>query len=188
MTTTNSQRGLDAHFRVLSQQRADAIASIAELQPAELWHRPECDTWSIGEWLDHLYRTLRVQRVCAQLYVPVASPVARLLRHRPYDTTIDDAFADADREVPGPNLPFFRARRRVVAGNCVPLTTLVEDLDRETRRLRRVLDVGEAVAGHIRYPELRFGWLNMVQFVQMIGYHERNDFGHIAEIRQALRP
>ena len=186
MSETNGQDGLDAHFRVLAQQRADTFASIAQFEPAELWRRPERDAWSIGEWIDHLYRTLRVQRIGSQLYVPIASPVARRLQHRPYDTTTDDAFTDSDRTIPGPALPLFRAHRRAVAGKPTPLTTLVEDLDRETRRLRRVLDVGEAVAGHIRYPELRFGVLNMVQFVQMIGYHERNDFRHIDEVRQTL--
>lgn len=84
------------YLDLLDEQREAIFNEIGQLPDAVLWHRPGRRVWSIGEHLDHTRVLSCAIRRFLILYFPPASIFARLFRHRPYETDIDNVYMRPD--------------------------------------------------------------------------------------------
>ncbi|QUR67763.1 DinB family protein [Mycobacterium spongiae] len=181
---TTTSAALERHFATLAEQRRHHLPELVRLAPSLAWRRPADGQWSAGEWLEHIWRTIRVQRILTQMYVPVASKFAALFRNRPYETDVPDLFEAQPDSIPGPLLPFLKPKHG--PSNPLPLHILADRLEAEASILRATLDIDERTAGHIVYWDGPFGRLNVLQSIQVIGFHEANDFKHISEVLRTV--
>ncbi len=131
--TGNGRRSpLDDQVDELRQQRRAALAEVREVDTERLW-RPASDGGrSAGEWLEHLARATRRQRLVLAVWLPAAGAIAR--RRSPRS--------------PGARAPRTAGRKGLRAGpralrrRANPLITAVEletRLERETQGLCEVL-------------------------------------------------
>lgn len=175
---------IEKYFLVIEQQRQTIFGLLDPLSPEELWQQPSAGRWSCGQWLEHLYRILRVQRLGIRIYIPLAFPFAYLLRKRPYAIQAQDLYSEQPSSVPGPVFPGLNPKNR--AEDPKPLKYLKDNLSRETSALRKSLDMDENIAGHIRFWDGPYSWINLIQTVQIIGFHEANDFKKVTAITEEI--
>lgn len=168
----------------LAQQRR-AVLAAASAVPTELWtQQPAADRWSISQILEHLHR---VESGTAAL-VAKRIAKARAAGH-PAETETSsmlgtlERFAVSDRSRP------------LVAPQIAEPT---ENPDGETmqRRLAKsraalvsAIESGDGLAlGEIRHTHLRFGELNLYEWILFIGEHEKRHALQIEEVAAQLAP
>ena len=78
------------YLDLLDDQREAIFHDLGPLPVAALWYRPGSRVWSIGEHLDHSRVVNCFLRRLMIVYYPLASIFARLFRHRPYKTDLED--------------------------------------------------------------------------------------------------
>lgn len=184
MWLTMKSELIENYFLTIKQQREEIFRRLEDLTPEHLWQRPSAGRWSCGEWLEHLYRILRVQRLGIRIYIPLAFPFAYLFRDRPYATQAPDLYTEKPESMPGPAFPGLNPKHR--SNNPIPLEQLKNKLFRETAALKKSLDMEEAIAGQIRFWDGPYGWINLIQTVQIIGFHEANDFKKVTGIIEEI--
>ena len=167
---------LESRLDELRRQREPTIARLRSTPTPQLWAAPE-DGWSAGQWLEHLVRTLRLQRRVLAVWIRVARPLARIRRDRPYITETTDLFGTAPARVPG---PFAGTRPKAHRRHPVSLDGLLTEWEAETQRLGRVMSgLDDATAGHLKVWDGPYGLVNLHQAMQHLCHHERNDLEHI---------
>lgn len=161
--------------------RRRTLLDVASAVPTDSWQtRPDDDRWSVSEILEHLHR---VERGTAAV---LAKRIAKARAEGfPGETDTSsvlgtlDAFrvSDLDRKLVAPEL-------------ALP----TENADRETaeRRLAEsraallaAIDSGDGLAlGAIRHTHLRFGELDLYQWILFVAEHEAR---HTAQLRDVAR-
>ena len=169
----------------LAQQRR-ALLDVAASVPTDSWQtRPgEGDTWSVSEVLEHLYRVER--GAAAVLTKRIAK--AREAGH-PEETESSSVLGTVE--------PFRVSEldRKLVAPE---LVTPTENPDRDTvvrllTESRAALDAaiasGDGLAlGSIKHTHLRFGELDLYQWLLFVAEHEKRHTAQLREIARRLVP
>lgn len=168
----------------LAQQRRAVIAAAAAV-PTEQWtERPAADRWSVSQILEHLHR---VESGSAAL---VAKRIARAREAgHPAETETSSVLGTLER------FPVSDRSRRLVAPAIVDPS---ENPDRETveRRLAEsraamlaAIESGDGLAlGEIRHTHLRFGELNLYEWILFVAEHEKRHALQLAEVAAQLAP
>jgi uncharacterized damage-inducible protein DinB len=157
----------------------DAVATV----PGERWtERPRPDRWSIAELCEHLYM---VERSCVRVIGKCATE-ARAKNH-PAETETSsvlgtmDAFRVGDRgnkhEVPD----------RVKPTGGWSRERSLDALRTSRAELSEALRVADGLAlGTVRFTHLRFGELDLYQWILFIGQHEARHLSQAHEIIEQL--
>jgi uncharacterized damage-inducible protein DinB len=168
----------------LAQQRR-TLLDVASTVPADSWQtRPDGDAWSVSEILEHLHR---VERGAAAI---LTKRIARAREEgHPQETETSPVLGTLDQ---------FRVSeldRRLVAPELVRPT---ENPDRTTAERwlaesRAALDAaiasGDGLAlGTIRHTHLRFGELDLYQWLLFVAEHEKRHTAQLREVARQLVP
>jgi len=168
----------------LARQRR-ALLEVASSVPTDAWQtRPGDDQWSVSEVLEHLHRVER--GVAAVLTKRIAK--AREAGH-PNETdsssvlgTLDEfRVSDLDRKLVAPEL---------VVPTENPDRANAERLLAESRAaLDAAIASGDGLAlGSIKHTHLRFGELDLYQWLLFVAAHEKRHTAQLREIARQLVP
>jgi len=164
----------------LAKQR-HALLDVASTVPDDRWRvRPAEDRWSVSEIFEHLFRVER----SATAVVAKRIAKARAEGH-PAETETSSVLGTLDE------FQVSQLSRKLVAPELVAPT---ENPDRETAErqlaesraaLLAAMEQGHGLAlGEIRHTHLRFGELNLYQWILFVAEHERR---HEAQLREVVR-
>lgn len=165
-------------------QRAALLAAL-EAVPGPLWtRRPEPESWSAAEVLEHLHR--------------VETGVARLVRRRleearaaglGAETATDSLLGSLDR------FALVERRRLVIAPEperpqgALPGVEAVAALASSRAALREAAAAGDGLAlGAVQAPHALLGPLTLYQWILFVGQHEARHTAQIREIARRLAP
>ena len=166
----------------LAQQRRQLLELAAEV-PDDRWRiRPAEGRWSVSEILEHLYR---VERGATGV---IAKRIAKARAEgHPPETETSSVLGTLDR------FQVSHLNRKLVAPE---LVTPTENPDRETAErqlaesraaLVAAMEQGDGLAlGEIRHTHLRFGELDLYQWILFIAQHERRHTAQLREVVQQL--
>ena len=164
----------------LAQERRDLLA-LASALPDDRWQtRPAEDRWSVSEIFEHLYR---VERGAAAV---VAKRIAKARAEgHPSETETSSVLGTLEQ------FQVSHLSRKLVAPELVAPT---ENPDREKAErqlaesraaLLAAIEHGDGLAlGKIRHTHLRFGELDLYQWILFVAEHERR---HEAQLRDVVR-
>ena len=169
----------------LAQQRR-AVLSAASAVPSELWtERPGPGRWSISHILEHLHRVER----SATGVVSKRIAKAREAGH-PAETETSSVLGTLER--------FGVSDRRGRPLIAPEIVDPAEAPDRETveKRLAEsragllaAIESGDGLAlGEIRHTHLRFGELNLYEWILFVAEHERRHAEQVAETAAGFAP
>jgi hypothetical protein len=165
---------------ILAVQRRDLLDT-ASAVPSDAWQtRPGPDRWSVSEIFEHLYR---VERGAGAI---LAKRIAKAKAEgHPAETETSSVLGTLDA---------FRVSdlsRKLVAPELVAPT---ENPDRETAERRvaesraallAAMENGDGLAlGEIRHTHLRFGELDLYQWILFVAEHEKR---HVAQLRDVVQ-
>jgi uncharacterized damage-inducible protein DinB len=168
----------------LARQRR-AVLTAAAAVPTALWtERPTPDRWSVSQILEHLHR---VERGTAGL---VSKRIARAREAgHPLEAETSSVLNSLDR------FGVTDRQRRLVAPELVDPT---ENPDAETVQQRlaesrvalfAAIESGDGLAlGEIHHTHMRFGELNLYEWILFVGEHEKRHAPQIAEVAAQLAP
>ena|SRR5215469_8150967 len=166
---------LHAGFEVLHAQREVFLPVLQYASGRTLWGRPSDSSWAVGDSLLHLCKTMRVYNILIRGSWPVLFPIAWLFQGRPFERGMRDIFAEY--EAAGKRMkatPLLTPRR---PDRWPSTQELWEQLEKETSKMEDTLArTPEEVAGHFRVFDPRIGSPNLIQRVQLLGFHERHHF------------
>lgn len=166
----------------VAAQRAALLQAVSAV-PDERWlERPTPEQWSVSELCEHL---CMVERSCARVIGKCAAE-ARAKDH-PSETETSsvlgsmDAFRVADRSVR------LQVPDRVKpTGEWSPRRAL-EALNTSRTELSEAIRVADGLAlATVRFPHLRFGELDLYQWILFIGQHEERHLSQLHEIIDQL--
>ena len=163
-------------------QRAALLEAVSSV-PDDRWtERPKPNQWSVSELCEHLYM---VERSCARVIGKCAAE-ARAKDHPPETETSSvlgamDAFRVADRsrklEVPD----------RVKPTGGWSRERALEALGASRAELSAAIGVADGLAlSTVRFTHLRFGELDLYQWILFIGQHEARHLSQANEIVEQL--
>lgn len=162
---------LERYLAMVQQQRQELYDRIAPLPAEMVWRRPGDGHWSVGQNLEHVNKLVRLFRWMFTIYLPIARPIARLRRHRPFPIDKEDIYQHDTQKPPG-----VEPKDRSI--DPMPFDELRRLLDAELARIRGVLDdLDEDIAGNIYYWDWVTGKVNVQQCILLDYYHERRHFG-----------
>jgi hypothetical protein len=122
---------------------------------------------------------MRVFRRTFRILAPLGLPIARLLKDRPYNAAVSDVYQGRTMKSPFVIAP----RKRQNPKDYVLLSNLKQDLELERIRLKQLFaDFDDDVAGHIKIWDGPLGWVNLLQELQTLGFHEEHHFKAIRSI------
>jgi len=167
-------------FEHLAQERRDLL-DVASTVPDHRWQaRPAEDRWSVSEIFEHLYR---VERGAGGV---IAKRIAKARAEgHPAETETSSVLGTLDE------FRVSQLSRKLVAPEIV---TPTENPDRATAErqlaesraaLLAAMELGDGLAlGSIRHTHLRFGELDLYQWILFVAEHERR---HEAQLRDVVR-
>jgi uncharacterized damage-inducible protein DinB len=169
----------------LAQQRR-AVITAAAVVPTALWtERPGPGRWSISHILEHLHR---VEKGAAGV---LAKRIAKAREEgHPAETETSSVLGTLDRFGVSD-----RRGRPLVAPEIVDPTeapdraTVEQRLAESRAALLAAIENGDGLAlGDIRHTHLRFGELNLYEWILFVAEHERRHVGQVAETAASLVP
>ena len=165
----------------LAHQRR-TLLDVASAVPADSWQtRPgDGETWSVSEVLEHLHRVERGAAAVLTKRIAKAREAGHAAETETSSVlgTLDQfGVSDLDRRLIAPEL---------VRPTENPDRATVERLLAESRAALEVaIASGDGLAlGTIRHTHLRFGELNLYQWLLFVAEHEKR---HIAQLREIAR-
>jgi hypothetical protein len=169
----------------LAAQRSAVLAAAAPV-PAELWpERPTPGRWSISHILEHLYR---VERGTAGL---LAKRIGKAREEgHPTETETSSVLGTLERFGVSDRLGRPLIAPEIVDPAEAPDRATVELRLAESRAaLLSAIESGDGLAlGEIRHTHLRFGELNLYEWILFIAEHERRHAEQVAETAAMLAP
>lgn len=172
-------------FATLDAQREIFFPILERAAATAVWRRPTDADWAVGDTLLHLCKTMQVYRLLIIVSWPVLFPIACLFRNRPFERSTADIFAEY--QAAGKRM---RATRVLVPRRADQLPSaqrLCEQLKAETSRMRDTLaGMTDGLAGHFRIFDPGVGSPNLIQRVQLLGFHERHHFKIMEGLLEAI--
>jgi hypothetical protein len=161
----------------MDDQREMLFGRLHTVPEARLWERPEPKKWAPAEHIDHARVLTRCLRRILSLAWTIGRPYGRLRRTRRYETTIDDVYERPDFPLQVGWLwpPKHRPYRPV------PLPALQHLFEREHQRLHTFFaGKDERVLGQIRLYDPAIGWVNPIQGLRIVVYHDAHHFAIVS--------
>jgi len=161
------------------------LLEIADAVPTESWQtRPAEDRWSVSEILEHLYRVER--GVAAVLAKRTAK--ARAEGHRAETET--SSVLGTLEQFQGSHFARKLVAPELVAPTENPDRRTAERLIAESRAaLLAAMESGDGLAlGEIRHTHLRFGEIDLYQWILFVAEHEKRHVAQMREVVQQLVP
>ena len=151
-------------------QCESAFSAIEGLTVSQFWQRPAPREWSIGEIFDHNYVLTASMLSAVKWMWDLMSWYAKLRRHRPYKTEIDDLY----RNPTFPHWVGFLWTPRFNTRKPVPL----EMIKSETREIHAKVrefygNKDEAILGNSYLYDPVFGWCNLIVTLRIGIYHDQ---------------
>lgn len=168
----------------LAQQRR-AVLAAAAVVPAEQWtERPAADRWSVSEILEHLHR---VESGTAAL---VAKRIAKARdAGHPAETETSSVLGTLARFAVSDRSRTLVAPTIVEPSENADRATIERRLAESRAALLAAIESGDGLAlGEIRHTHLRFGELNLYEWILFIGEHEKRHALQIEEVAAQLAP
>lgn len=154
--------------------RAEVLQSLEGLSDDELNKKITDENWTIGQVLEHLYL----------LEEAVVKSVSHALKNG----------SDGPVETKPVYLAADRSKKRKAPAYLVPdneyktLEEMKEKLSRSRKKLLSVIaEAGEEALEKKSLPHPVFGPLNLKQWVEFVGQHEKRHLAQIEEIKEQLR-
>lgn len=165
---------------LLAQDRRALLDAWASIPPADRTRRPAPDAWSPAEVMEHLRL---VEGGSARLLA------RRLARAR--EAGLGAESSDASRLGGFARLALPDDTARLQAPEAVAPAGPAEDAEAALAETRRALDAvlrdGDGLAlGEVRATHLRFGELDLYQWLEFIALHERRHARQLERLREAL--
>ncbi|WP_085505447.1 DinB family protein [Thalassobacillus devorans] len=157
----------------IEEQRQQVIASMADLTDEEARKKPDEHTWSILETLEHLY--LIEGWVTQQLKKSLAEEDVQEAKEKPIERTVDRSHKVEAPESLRPKGKFDSLDEALdsLSKSRDSLLFLLRNYEEEDFRKRAM-------------PHPAFGKMNLLQWVEFIGYHELRHLEQMKEIKNAL--
>ena len=168
----------------LAQQRRAVLAAAAAVPSARWSERSAPDRWSVSQILEHLHK---VERGAAGL---VAKRIAgaKAAGHPP-ETDSSSVLGTLER------FPVSDRGKRLVAPALVEPTenpdraTVEQQLAESRAALLAAIESGDGLAlGEIRHTHMRFGELDMYQWILFVAEHEKRHARQLEELAAQLSP
>jgi hypothetical protein len=182
--TLTHQPVIPTYLRLMDDQREKFFERLHTVPEARLWERPEPKKWAPAEHIDHARVLTRCLRRILSLAWTIGRPYGRLRRARAYETSIDDVYERPDFPLqvgwlwPPKNRP----------DRPIPLSTLQRLFEHEHGRLHAFFTgKDERVLGQIRLYDPAIGWVNPIQGLRIVVYHDAHHFA-IASRQLGLSP
>ncbi len=178
------QRIIPEYLELINKQRKSLFSQLEGTKMDKLWQRPETNTWSIGEHVDHTRVLLRSLRRIFTFLWPLLRPYAWLRRKKPYKTNIDDVYQRADF----PNNagwiwpPTFNAKRPVSVD-----TLHMYSLKEHEAVCKFYAHKDENILGNFYLYDPAIGWVNLIQSLRVGAYHDSRHFKKAISILTDLR-
>jgi hypothetical protein len=164
------------YLELLDNQREEIFRELGALPEVVLWYRPGPRVWSIGEHLDHTRVINCFTRRLMVAYFPIASIFARMFRHRPYKTEIDDVYKR-------PNFPMnvgWIWPPKHTPRQPVSVDFLHAALKAEHAAYWRFYTThDEQLLGHTVLADPVIGALNLVQWLRVQAYHDAHHYERV---------
>lgn len=166
----------------LAQQRR-AVLTAAATVPTQQWtDRPAPDRWSISHILEHLHR---VEKGTAALLAKRIAK-AREAGH-PAETETSSVLGTLDRFSVSDRGRKLVAPETVDPGDAPDRETVERRLAESRAALLAAIESGDGLAlGDIRHTHLRFGELNLYEWILFVAEHERRHAEQAAETAAGL--
>jgi hypothetical protein len=130
---------------------------------------------------------VRLFRKGTSFYKYIAYPLAYLFKHRQYKTETTDVYAEYIREGKKMKAPFVIVPEHN-KDNPIRFIKLKDNIEDETNQIKSILDkIDEKIAGHIRYPDPVVNYPNLIQSVQIVGFHEINHFNIVHKLVNKIK-
>jgi len=168
----------------LARQRR-TLLDVASTVPEDAWQTPpSADQWSVSQVLEHLYRVER--GVAALLTKRIAK--AREAGH-PAETESTSVLGSVEQ------FRMSELDRKLIAPEPVTPTenpdrdTAVRSLTESRAALDAAIASGDGLAlGSIKHTHMRFGELDLYQWLLFVGEHEKRHTAQLREIARQLVP
>lgn len=163
-------------------QRA-AVLEAASAVPDERWlERPAADRWSVSELCEHLYM---VERSCARVIGKCAAG-ARAKDH-PAETETSSVLGSMDAFRVGDRGTKLQVSDRVRPTGGWSRQRALDALRTSRAELSEAVRVADGLAlGTVRFTHLRFGELDLYQWILFVGQHEERHLSQLHEIIDQL--
>lgn len=163
-------------------QRAALLDAVTAV-PDERWmERPRPDQWSVSELCEHLYM---VERGCARVVGRCAAD-ARAKDH-PSETETTSVLGSMDAFRVGDRSSKLQAPDRVKPTGGWSRERSLDALRTSRAELSEAIRVADGLAlGTVRFTHLRFGELDLYQWILFIGQHEERHLSQAHEIVEQL--
>ena len=153
--------------------RNEVLLSVSGLSDEQLNEQVEQGSWTIMQVLEHLYLIeLSVTHVVSK---QLANGESKIVEEKPIQLTTNRS---TKIEAPSFAIP---------STNFISLKNLIEKLSKSRNRLMRVIDSTDKISLEQRaehHPA--FGEMNLKQWVDFIGLHEKRHFAQIEELKEKL--
>lgn len=175
------------YFNELEEQRNKLFPKLNELSMEQLWRSPREGKWTIGETIYHLYLMIRLVRVAAQIFIPLTSLYAHLVKNKRYNKDIVDIYSEYQKEkkrqMKAPSI--LNPPRKIV--HSLNFEQLNQLLANETEKLLEIVNnIDEEIAGHIHFFDPIARNPNLIQSIKLLVIHEYHHFKIIEKDRVLL--
>jgi len=184
MASHLDNQAIQQYLNLLDAQRENTFAELEGIPPERVWQRPEPSEWCIGEILNHNVLLFRSMFPLVNLSWRAFRWLGKLLKSRPYRTTIEDPYSKSSF----PHWTGFLWTPRYSLGNPVPLDMLIAEtrqVHRETREFYENKE--EAVLGHVYLFDPLFGFINLVVTLRIGIHHDQHHYRDILKLAESLK-
>ncbi|MBM7647682.1 hypothetical protein JOC78_000603 [Bacillus ectoiniformans] len=163
----------DSSLVFIEQVRQEVLNSVTGLTNSQLNWRPEENSWSIIQVLDHLY--LMERAVAKGIVSQLNDDSSEAVEDKPIELTVDRSV-----KVTAPSFV-------VPADGEMNVEEVKAKLAESRRSLIEIVNGSDAEALESKsYPHPVFGSLNLKQWVPFIGFHEKRHLDQMNEIKEKL--
>ncbi|OLN23687.1 hypothetical protein BTO30_02825 [Domibacillus antri] len=164
---------LSEHLKQNEQYRNELLEAVDGLTDDKLNKRPDSDSWTIMQVLDHLY--LMEQGITKAIASELKNPDSKKAEPKPIEKTTDRSYKKDAPEFAKPPYDY---------------RTLQQMKDRlyisRDQLLRLLEQTDEETLNNKSYPHSSFGPMPLSQWVPFIGLHEKRHLLQIEEIKERL--
>ena len=166
----------------LTVQRKAALAAASAVPRTRWAEAPAAGQWSVAQVLDHLHK---VEAGTARLLAKRLT-AARAAGH-PAETQVSSVLHALDgRGLDDRSLPL-DAPELVWPDAAADAETTLAALEQSRAALLDAISVGDGLAlGSLRHTHLRFGEIDLYQWILFVGLHEKRHAGQLAELAGQL--
>jgi hypothetical protein len=163
-------------------QRAALLDTVAAVPDARWMERPSTDQWSVSELCEHLYL---VERSCVRVIGKCATEARA--RNHPAEAEETSVLGTMDAFRVGDRSRKLQVPDRVKPSGGWSRERSLDALRTSRAELSEAIRIADGLAlGTVRFTHLRFGELDLYQWILFIGQHEARHLSQAHEIVDRL--